>query len=456
MRKARVLVVDDEKLIRWSLEKNLTKEGFEVELASDGEEALEKVRAFLPDAVLLDNKLPGRNGLDILPEIKAINPSIAVIFMTAYGTIETAVQAIKSGAFDYVNKPLVFEEINLLLRNALEKTSLEKEVQELRSHVKQRFGFDNIIGQSDAMKQLFELVKKVANSEASTVLIHGESGTGKDLIARVIHFQSRRAQAPFMAINCASLPEHLMESELFGHEKGSFTDAKSLKLGQFELAEGGTVYLDEIGDLNLGLQAKLLRFIEEKTFKRVGGTKDIDVDVRIIAATHKDLEKAVQEGRFRQDLFYRLKVIPIYIEPLRNRQSDIIPLLKYFLDYFNREFGKEVRKVGAGVEKIFLEYSWPGNVRELRNLVERIVLLETGDTIDLSALPPDLTLAPSDMPSDQFDIDIPDQGLPLEQVEYHLVLKALKKANQNQTKAAKLLAISRDALRYRMKKHGIL
>jgi len=456
MRKARILVIDDEKLIRWSLEKNLTKEGFEVELASDGEEALEKIRAFLPDAVLLDNKLPGRNGLEILPEIKSINPSIAVIFMTAYGTIETAVQAIKSGAFDYVNKPLVFDEVNLLLRNALEKTSLEKEVQELRSHVKQRFGFDNIIGQSDSMKRLFELVKKVANSEASTVLIYGESGTGKDLIARVIHFQSRRAQAPFMAINCASLPEHLMESELFGHEKGAFTDAKSLKLGQFELAEGGTVYLDEIGDLDPGLQAKLLRFIEEKTFKRVGGIKDIEVDVRIVAATHKDLEKAVQESRFRQDLFYRLKVIPIHIEPLRNRQSDIIPLLKYFLDYFNREFGKDVRKVSADVQKIFLEYSWPGNVRELRNIVERIVLLETGDTIDLRALPPDLMLAPSQMSSEPIDIDIPDQGLPLEQVEYHLVLKALKKANQNQTKAAKFLSISRDALRYKMKKHGIL
>jgi two-component system response regulator AtoC len=456
MRKARVLVVDDEKLIRWSLEKNLVKEGFEVDVAVTGEEALEKIHSFSPDAVLLDNKLPGRHGLDILPDIKAYDPSIAVIFMTAYGTIETAVQAIKAGAFDYVNKPLVFEEINLLLRNALEKTSLEKEVRDLRAQVKERYGFNNIIGESASMTKLFELVKKVANSEASTVLLQGESGTGKDLIARVIHYESRRAQEPFMAISCASLPEQLLESELFGHEKGAFTDAKSQKLGQFELAAGGTVYLDEIGDLNLGLQVKLLRFIEEKTFKRLGGNTDIEVDVRIIAATHKDLDKAVQEGRFRQDLFYRLKVIPIYIEPLRKRLEDIVPLLKFFLTHYNQEFGKKVHRIGPGVEKIFKEYTWPGNVRELRNIVERIVLLESGDTINIDALPPDLMIAPMEKSFEELDIEIPERGLPLEKVEYHLLLKALEKAHHNQTKAARLLDISRDALRYKMKKHGLL
>lgn len=455
MRKSRVLVIDDEKLIRWSLEKNLVNEGFDVDGVESGEEGLEKLKTFMPDAVLLDNKLPGRSGIDILPEIKSFDPSIVVIFMTAYGTIETAVKAMKLGAFDYVNKPLVFEEINILLSKALEKKSLEREVQELRSHILQRYGFDNIIGESPAMKELLQLVKKIASSEASTVLIQGESGTGKDLIAGIIHYESRRALKPFMAINCASLPETLLESELFGHEKGAFTDAKTMKYGQFELADGGTVYLDEIGDLNPGLQVKLLRFIEERTFKRVGGTEDIDVDVRIIAASHKNLEQAVKDGRFRQDLFFRLKVIPLYIKPLRERKEDIIPLVKYYLDHYNKEFGKEIFRITQQTERAFFNYSWPGNVRELRNVIERIVLLEAEDAINLEELKLDLLLENPGR-SHELNIDVPDQGVSLAEVERYLITKTLEKTNFNQTKAAKLLSISRDALRYKMKKHGLL
>jgi len=457
MPESKILVVDDEKLIRWSLEQNLTKEGYEVITAEGGKECLKLVKEELPDLILLDIHLPGMDGMDVLKIIKEINKDALVIMITAYGAVETAVRAMKLGAYDFVEKPFNMEKIKVIIKKALETVELKKEVTQLKSQQRISYGFDNILGESEPIKKVIDLAKKIAKSDATTVLLQGESGTGKDLIAKVIHYQSARADRPFMEINCTALPETLIESELFGYEKGAFTDAKTLKKGLFELADGGTVYLDEIGDMKPSTQVKLLRVIENKTFKRIGGTKDIRIDVRVVAATNRDIEEAVKNGYFREDLYYRLKVIPIYLPPLRERREDIPILANHFIKEFNREFRKKVQGIAPVAQKLLTQYSWPGNVRELRNVIERAILLESEDVILAEHLPVEIMVRPKkERPRGGFNIDIPREGIAIEEVEKSLIKQALDITNGNQSKAAKLLSLSRDALRYRMQKFGLL
>ncbi len=458
MNKGKILIVDDEKLLRWSLEQNFKKQGYGVITAATGKEGLDKYKEELPDLTLLDIHLPDITGLEVLEKIKEIDPNAIVVLITAYGDVQTAVKAIKAGSYDFVEKPFNMDKLNILVSKALETVSLKKEVTELKSRLSSQYGFDSIIGESPQMLKVFDMIKKVAASDASTVLIQGESGTGKDLVARVIHYQSRRADKPFMEVNCTALPEALIESELFGYEKGAFTDAKTMKKGLFELADGGSIFLDEIGDMKLSTQAKLLKVIEGKNFKRIGGVKDIVVDVRIIAATNKDLQEEVRAGNFREDLFFRLKVIPIYLPPLRERGNDIVLLANYFIDKFNKEFRKNVKGLSKEVEKIFLEYPWPGNVRELKNIIERIMILENAEYIKPEHLPSEFTL--DDYSNirkiDTINLEIPPGGIDIEDIERGLIEKALEITQGNQTRAAKLLNLSRDALRYRMQKFGLL
>ena len=456
MAKERILAVDDEYLIRWSLQQDLAKEGYEVLVAESGEEALRVVQESPPDLVLLDIQMPGIDGIATLEAIKKIDAEIVVIMITAYGMVDTAVAAMKLGAYDYINKPYNLEGVKMSVRKGLETNRLRSEVRRLREEQKGRCGPDYIIAESPVMRQVMEMVSRIAASGASTVLLLGESGTGKDLIAKAVHYTGARAENPFMAVNCASLPEQLLESELFGHERGAYTDAKGMKKGLFELADGGTLFLDEIGEMRVDLQAKLLRAIEEKSFRRVGGVKDIQVDVRIVAASNKDLDAERAAGRFREDLFYRLKVVPITLAPLRERSEDIIPLVKFYIDRFNREFGKRVTGFDPGAERALLRYPWPGNVRELKNVIERAMLLEAGEQVEAKDLPPEILDLPADGDKSDGGFEIPAAGLSMEKVEEDLIRKALSRTRGNQTKAARLLDISRDSLRYRMKKMGIL
>ena len=456
MSKHKILVVDDEHLIRWSLEQNLTKQGYDVTTASSGEEALKLAKEESPDLMLLDIQLPGMNGMDVLEKVKENEEDIIVIMVTALGVLETAVKAMRMGAYDYVNKPFNLDELAIVIKKALETGELKREVQHLRSEQTRRYGIQNIIAESRHMQNVLDMVKKVAQSDASTVLVHGESGTGKELIAKAIHYESKRVDKPFMAINCAAVPETLLESELMGHEKGAFTDAKTQKKGLFELADGGTVFLDEIGDMELGMQAKLLRVLEERSFRRVGGTKDVQVDVRIVSATNKDLLKSIEEKTFRNDLYYRLQVIPIFLPPLRERPDDILTLTKHFVEHFNREFGKNVKGVSKMAEKFLLEYSWPGNIRELKNVIERAVILESGDTLYLEHLPQEMMDSTGGVSVGPINLQIPPEGIDIEDVECELIRQALEVTSGNQSKAAKKLNLGIDAFRYRMKKFGFL
>lgn len=457
MPEAKILVVDDEKLLRWSIDQNLSKEGYSVMTAEKGLEGLSLFKEEAPDITLLDIHLPDVSGITVLEGIKEINPHALVVMITAFGDIQTAVKTIKLGAYDFVEKPFNMEKLKILIEKALETVSLRKEVSEFRKQISSKFGFDSIIGDSEQMKDIFNLISKVSRSDASTVLLQGESGTGKDLVAKVIHYQSARAEKPFMEINCTALPDTLVESELFGYEKGAFTDAKAMKKGLFELADGGTVYLDEIGDMPPSTQAKLLKIIENKSFKRIGGTKDIEVDIRIVTATNRNLEEEMQKGNFREDLFYRLKVIPILLPPLRERPQDITLLVKFFIDEFNREFKKNVRGIAADAEKCFIEYPWPGNVRELKNVIERAMILESADKILIEHLPLELT-AKNVMVRNisSINIKMPPGGVDIEEVEKELIRQALDATGGNQTRASKLLNLSRDTLRYRMQKFGFL
>lgn len=457
MAKAKILVVDDEKLLRWSLEQNLSKEGYDVVAAEKGLEGLSTFKEDSPDITLLDIHLPDVSGITVLEGIKEINPHALVIMITAFGDIQTAVKTIKLGAYDFVEKPFNMEKLKILIEKALETVSLRKEVSEFRKQISSKYGFDSIIGHSDQMKSVFNLIAKVSKSDASTVLLQGESGTGKDLAAKIVHYQSARADKPFMEINCTALPDSLVESELFGHEKGAFTDAKAMKKGLFELSDGGSIYLDEIGDMTHGTQAKLLKVIEDKSFKRIGGTKDIDVDVRIITATNRNLEAEVRKGNFREDLYYRLKVIPIMLPPLRDRRSDIMLIAKYFIDEFNSEFKKNVKGLSKETEKCFMEYPWPGNVRELKNVIERSMILESDDYILPEHLPLELTSKEVLTQNiSNVNIRIPPGGIDIEEVEKELIRQALDVTGGNQTRASKLLNLSRDTLRYRMQKFGFL
>jgi DNA-binding NtrC family response regulator len=454
MRKHKVLVVDDEHLIRWSLEQNLKKQGYEVLTAGSGEEALKILRGETPELMLLDIKLPGIDGMEVLEKVKEMGEEIIVIMVTALGVLETAVKAMQLGAYDYVNKPFNLDELAIIIKKALETRELKKEVAHLRSERSRGYGIGNIIGQSRHMKNVLAMVEKIAKSDASTVLIQGESGTGKELVAKAIHYESARAGKPFMAINCAAVPETLLESELMGHEKGAFTDAKTQKTGLFEMADGGSIFLDEIGDMEPGMQAKLLRILEERSFRRIGGTKDVQIDVRIISATNKNLLKAIEEKTFRNDLYYRLQVIPIYLPPLRERKEDILPLARHFIGHFNREFGKNVNGISRMAEKFLTEYRWPGNIRELKNVIERIIILENEETIMLEHLPREMVSKTADSATEPLNFRLPPEGLDIEDVERELIRQALEGSEGNQSKAARKLNLGIDAFRYRMKKFG--
>jgi two-component system response regulator AtoC len=455
MAEEKILIIEDEKLIRWSLAELLTKERYQVFSAEEGNSAIKLMDDESFDLILLDNKLPDIEGMDILRLIIKDYPDIPVIIMTAYGSVDQAVEAIKSGAYDYLNKPLNFDELLITIQKALETTRLRREISRIRQEQKKMFGLEKIIGRSPKIVEVFKLVNKVAKSAATTVLIQGESGTGKDLIAKAIHYMSSRADKPFVNITCSALPESLLETELMGYERGAFTDAKRLKKGLFEQADEGTIFLNEIGEIGLSLQVKLLRLIEEKSFKRVGGLKDIKVNVRIIAATNQVLRDKVQKNLFREDLYYRLKVIPIDMPPLREKREDIPLLINYFIDTFNKEYRKNIQGVSPEALKLLINYNWPGNVRELRNLIERAVILENKKFITPEDLPREIMpcSALETSPGDEFAL--PEKGVDLNHLEKHLIQQALTRTKGNKTKAARLLSISRDVLRYRIKKYNL-
>ncbi len=453
MPKETILIVDDEDLIRWSLRKKISNWGYQTLEAADAKDAIDMAEKESPDLILLDIRLPDMSGLDVLRTIREKDPRVVVIMMTAYGVLEDAVTALRLGAYDFVPKPLNFDELAVTVSNALEAVKLRQEVRHFRERDKKRFDFRNIVGRSKAVMDAVEMVKKVATSPASTILLQGESGTGKDLFAKAIHYHSVRADRPFLAINCAALPENLVESELFGYEKGAFTDARQQKKGMMELADGGTLLLDEIGEMQLGLQAKLLRVLEEQIYKRVGGVQDISVDVRVIASSNRDLKTMVEEDKFRQDLFYRLNVITITLPSLRERGDDAALLADYYIDHYNRKFRKKIEGLTPDAVQLLMDYHWPGNIRELKNLIERAMILEEPPLIDVSALPIEpVKHVPSSSDFGLPEISIPEDGTSLEKVEEELVRQALVRARGNQTRAAKLLDISRDALRYKMKK----
>ncbi|MCP3979302.1 MAG: sigma-54-dependent Fis family transcriptional regulator [bacterium] len=462
MARERILVVDDEKLIRWSVRSRLQQEGYAVEEAADGKHAFELLEHSDCDLLVLDYRLPDTTGIDILEKVRAEHPEISVLMMTAYGTVESAVQAMKLGAFDYLTKPVNLDELSVVVQKALETTRLRREVRRLRTEQRETHGKVRLIGTSSAMQEVLDLIDKICVSQATTVLIEGDSGTGKNVVAKAIHYGSPRADRPFVNITCSALTETLLESELFGHERGAFTDAKTQKKGLLEVSEGGTAFLDEIGEMGPAMQAKLLRFLEEKTFKRVGGTRDIRVEVRIVAATNRNLEQAVREGRFREDLYYRLKVIPIHLPSLRDRRDDVPLLVQHFLDEFNAEFRKNTNGVSREAMEHLTAYDWPGNIRELRNVLERIMILEDKEQIGLEDLPSEIvgnapqTGENATVGRTRSDVVLPLGTLTLEDLERGAIEQALERTSRNQVKAAKLLGISRDTLRYRMKKFGLL
>ena len=449
---ARILIVDDEKLIRWGLAQGLEQAGYTVEQATTAGQALEAVVRDMPDLVLLDYKLPDRPGTDVLRAVRKLSPRTPCVMITAHASIGGAVEAMKEGAYDYIGKPFEMEDLIQTVQRALETGNLREQVARQREDAQREAALENIVADSPAMKEVVRLIHRVAPSEASTILLLGESGVGKGLVARALHFAGAAAERPFMNITCTALPEMLLESELFGHEKGAFTDARLQKKGLFELADGGTVFLDEIGDLSQGLQGKLLRVLEDKTFRRVGGTRDIKVAVRIIAATNKDLEKEVAAGRFRGDLYFRLKVIPIEIPPLRERIEDLVPLAESFIAHFNREFHKQVRGIEPAAVELLKAHHWPGNVRELRNAIERAILLTDGERVAPADLPTEIQKPKGRAPAPSEEIKLPHAGLVLEELEKELVVQALTRARGNRTRAARLLGLNRDQIRYRIEK----
>ena len=446
---ATVLIVDDEDLIRWSLRERLKAAGYEILEAGTAQAALTEFKSGV-DLVLLDYRLPDQDGLSVLREMRKADPDALVIFLTSFVSVETAVEAMKLGAFHFANKPFDLDDVAALVERALETTRLRREVKQLRDNEARPYSLRAIVGQSKTMESLRQLVAKVAASPASTVLLTGESGTGKDLVAKTIHYGSARAARPFMNITCSALPEQLLESELFGHERGAFTDARLQKRGLLESADGGTVFLDEIGEMMPSLQAKLLRFLEEKSFKRVGGAGDIRVDVRVVAATNRNLEEQVAKGAFRSDLYYRLNVLPLELPPLRDHPEDVPALVDAFVASFNTEFKKRIAGVTPAAYELLRTYGWPGNVRELRNVVERAMLLAEGDRLDVRDFG---ALKAGPASGDPFEL--PAGGVALEDLERSLVTQALKRAGGNQTKAAALLGLNRDQIRYRVEKFGL-
>jgi len=455
--KQKILVVDDEKMIRWSLGEALRGWGYEPIQAETATAALAAFDADRPAAILLDINLPDGSGLEVLRQIRHRQADAVVIMITANVLVDETIAALRGGAYDFIGKPINLEELQVAIRNGIEAGRLRKEVSLFRRERAQQFSFHQIVGESPAMREMLALAHKVAESEVSSVLLQGESGTGKDLVVKAVHYHSSRANKPFVAINCAALPGTLIESELFGYEKGAFTDAKARKEGLFEQAEGGTLFLDEIGELELSLQAKLLRVLEEGSFRRVGGLKDLPLDVRVIAASNRDLKTEGEAGRFRADLFYRLSVIQIDIPPLRERGDDVRLLAEHYISNFKNRLRKNIDSITPEALAAFRAYDWPGNVRELRNVIERAMILEDSDEITTRYLPRGLAGESRARIENRGGtkpdhIALPPSGVSLEEVEMSLVRQALERSGGNQTKAAELLDISRDQLRYRMKK----
>jgi DNA-binding NtrC family response regulator len=446
-----ILVIDDEKTIRWSLGEAL-RDDYEVIDADSGRKGLELFREKSSDLVLVDLKLPDKSGIEVLKKIKEHDPKVPAIMMTAYGEVETAVEAMKAGAYDFVLKPFALEKLKVTIGNALETRNLKDELAYLKRATR-RGEFQEFVGQSRAMTEIFEKLKKIGKSKASTILITGESGVGKELVARTIHTCSHTETRPFMEINCASVPETLLESELFGYEKGAFTDAKTRKKGLVELAEGGTLFLDEIGEMGITLQSRLLRVIENKTFRRVGGVQELRVNTRIVAATNRDLEHEIGEKTFRKDLYFRLTVIPIHGPPLRERREDVPLLVTLFVDRFNKELGKHVKPVSREVMEVLVKYDWPGNVRELKNVIERAMLLDAEEEILLDHLPTEIHQAQSTGGAVDKTAHVLSSFFPmtLREVERIQIERTLEQTSGNKSKAAGILGISRQTLREKLK-----
>jgi DNA-binding NtrC family response regulator len=450
-----ILIVDDEKTLRFTLSEAMSDEGYRTFEAANGSEALTALREANVDVVLLDLRLKesGEDGIVLLKRIKRDYPEVEVVMMTAYGKFDHAVEATKAGCFQFVGKPFQLDQIKMVVKGALKNASLRREMELLRRGVQGRFPTDQVVGSSTGIRQVLSTVEKVSRSRA-TILLCGETGTGKEVVARAIHKHSDVAEGPFVAINCSAVAENLLESQLFGHEKGAFTDAKTRKKGDFELAHQGTLFLDEIGDMAQELQSKLLRVLESGVFRRVGGTGDIMVDVRVIAATNKDLKREVREGRFREDLYYRLAVVPIVIPALRDRREDILPLARFFLDHLNREMGRAVKGFSRDSEEALQGYRWPGNVRELRNVVERALLLAGSDTIDTAALPLEV-LAPARGGVRMPDLGNANEVWTLVELEKFGISLALRRFEGNKTRAAEALGITRQTLRTKIKEYGL-
>lgn len=453
----RLLIVDDEPSMREFLEIMLSQEGYRVKAASDGMEGLKSYRQDEPDLILTDVKMPGMNGLDLIREIHALDSEVPIIAITAYASADDAVRAVKEGAYDYISKPFEIEDLRIVIRNALEARRLRRENVALRRSIQEKYQFGEIIGKSPRMVEIFNLISRVAPSKAG-ILIMGESGTGKELIAKAIHYNSPRRNKPFVTINCSAIPENLLESEMFGHMKGSFTGAVANKLGLVETAHTGTLFLDEVGEIPISIQAKLLRFLQESEFRRVGGTDGKKIDVRIIAATNKRLEKEMESGVFREDLYYRLNVIRFRLPPLREREEDIPMLVDHFLKKFALEQGKQITKASSLALQVLCNYSYPGNVRELENIIERCVTLEQSDQLTAENLPPKIVESCGTLPQSH-DLDIPPDGInlneTLESVERKLIGRALEITGWNRSRAAQLLGISFRSLRYRLLKLGM-
>ncbi len=459
MSQAHILVIDDDPAVREVLEETLTSEGHTVSMAGDGASGLQLAKEHPIQIALTDYQLPDIDGLDLIDRLSRVDAKILPIMMTGFGTIETAVRAMKSGAFDFITKPFNPETVTVVVRKAIEFQRLRQENHLLRKAVREQYQLEQLIGGSEPIRQVMDFVRKVADSD-STVMIQGESGTGKELVARMLHFNSFRKDRPLVPVNCGAIPETLLESELFGHEKGAFTGATHTRMGRFELANGGTIFLDEIGELSLPLQVKLLRVLQERAFERVGGNRTIHVDVRIVAATNQDLEKMVEEKRFRQDLFYRLNVIPIVIPPLRERRSDIPLLIEHFLTRFNASKHTSVTGLEPETLRFLTDYDWPGNIRELENMVERLVVLKKQGMLSSADLPEKIYRKPAAAPElqEQF-IRFNEDGINLsrevEQYENQLIVEALRKANGVTTRAAQLLHLNRTTLVEKLKRKGV-
>ncbi len=463
-----ILVIDDDPTVRDVLNEFLISEGYEVALAEDGVKGLEALKTTSFDVVLLDLMMPGMHGIEVLKQMQdTINSPTPCIIITAHGTIQNAVEAMKLGAYDYVTKPFRLEEVGIIIKRAIEFVGIKKENLRLKQELKKRYKFHGLIGSSTAMQRVYDLIEKIADTD-STVLITGESGTGKELVAKILHYNSSRSDRKFVPLNCAAIPKDLLESELFGHEKGAFTGAVNTRIGRFELANGGTLFLDEIGELDPNLQVKLLRVLQEREFERIGSTKTIKVDVRIIAATNRDLEELVSEGKFREDLFYRLNVIQIHLPPLRQRKEDIPLLVDFFLQKQSEMKKKDPPIINKQIMKVFLSYHWPGNVRELENLIERLTILNSGEEVGINDLPPKFhSLSPGAFEEpvmEELDIQEPDISVTpegvnlnriLDSIEEKLILQALELSNGVKSRAAELLGLNRTTLVEKMKKKGI-